>query len=216
MMKIDLHVHTCYSEDSLTSLDSVMAACQLRGLGAVAITDHGAIEGALALRARAPFPVIVGQEIKTTEGEIIGLFLSHRVPKRLSPEETIAAIREQSGIVYVPHPLDRVRRSPIRPGALALILDQVDALEVFNSRVTLPSDNDRARQLAETHGIPGGAGSDAHTAREIGRAYVMMPAFDGATDFLENLSKGSVRGRLSFLDVHLASTWARVVKMRRR
>ena len=213
MIKIDLHVHTCYSDDSLTPLDTIVEVCRRKGLDAVAITDHNAIEGALALHEIAPFPVIVGEEIKTTRGEIIGLFLSEVIPKGLSPQETIAAIREQGGIVYVPHPLDRVRRSPVGPRVLDSILEQVDALEIFNSRVLLPSDNERARRLAEARGIPGGAGSDAHTAREIGRAYVEMPTFDGPEDFLDKLHRGTIHGRLSFLDVHFYSTYARVREM---
>ena len=216
MIKVDLHVHTCYSSDSLTPLDTVIEACQYRGLGAVAITDHNVIQGAVALREKAPFPVIVGEEIMTNQGEIIGLFLSERIAKGLSPEEVIAAIREQGGVVYVPHPLDRLRRGPIALRALRSILDQVDALEVFNSRVLLPSDNDRARRLAEAHSIPGGAGSDAHTTREIGRAYVEMAMFDGPVDFLDKLGQGTIFGRLSGVGVNFASTFAKISKKLRR
>ena len=181
----------------------------------MAVTDHNTVEGAQALAQIAPFPVIVGEEIKTTDGEIIGLYLSESVPRGLSPDDTIAAIRAQGGVVYVPHPFDRVRRSPLGLSSLTSILHEVDALEVFNARVTLQSDNRRARLLAEAHGLPGGAGSDAHTAREIGRAYVQMPLFDGPSDFIQKLGMGTVCGRLSLPDVHFASTWARMRKKAR-
>ena len=215
MIRVDLHVHTCFSEDCVTDLEAVVGACRRAGLGAVAVTDHNTVEGAHALAQVAPFPVIVGEEIKTTDGEIIGLFLSESVPRGLSPGETIGAIRAQGGVVYVPHPLDRVRRSPLGLDSLTAILHEVDALEIFNARVTLQGDNRRARLLAEAHGLPGGAGSDAHTAREIGRAYVQMPLFDGPTDFIQKLGMGTVHGQLSLPDVHFASTWARMRKKAR-
>lgn len=206
MIRIDLHVHTHHSRDCRMTPQEIIATVQQRGLGGVAITDHNAIAGALELAAVAPFPVIVGEEIKTTEGEIIGLFLTEQIARGLSPAETIAAIRAQGGLVYVPHPLDSVRRSPLKRAALDAIVDEIDVLEVFNARVLLPWDNRRAREFALAHGIPAGGGSDAHIPAEIGAAYVEMPPFSGRDDFMRQIVHGQVRGRLSPPWVHWFST----------
>lgn len=214
VLSVDLHTHTLYSKDSLTSLDAMIAAVKRAGLSAVAITDHNQIEGALRLRDRAPFPVIVGEEILTAEGEIIGLFLRERVPPRLSPEETIEAIRRQGGLVYLPHPVDLVRRSTILPAALERVIEQADAVEVINARVMSAARNDEARLLAERYGLAQGAGSDAHTPSEVGTAYVRIPACDltDPVSFLAALAEGQPMGGLSSPLVHLASTWAKVRK----
>ncbi|MGB5932020.1 MAG: PHP domain-containing protein [Anaerolineae bacterium] len=212
-MKVDMHVHTCYSKDATLSLETIMESCERRGLDGAAITDHNTIAGALALKEIAPFLVIVGEEIDTTRGEILGLFLKEEIPGGLMPEEAMARIREQGGLVGVSHPLDRLRRSAMRQVALLDILDELDFLEGFNSRVTFPSDNRKAQALAQARGLPITAGSDAHTAYEIGRAYVEMPNFNGREGFLEALKEAQIFGRLSPPWIHLVSTWT---KLRRR
>src|SRR6202022_4403258 len=133
---------------------------------------------------------IVGEEIVTTEGELIGLFLKERVPARLSPEETVAAIKEQGGLVYLEHPYDTTRRN-LRKEAIERIADRIDIVEVFNGR-SQPEINRRAQELRSTLGVAAGAGSDAHTLREIGSVYIEMEAFDGAQDFLAKLRRGNV------------------------
>lgn len=212
-MKVDMHVHTCYSKDATLSLETIMESCERRGLDGVAITDHNTIAGALALKEIAPFLVIVGEEIDTTKGEILGLFLKDEIPGGLMPEEAMARIREQGGLVGVSHPLDRLRRSAMRQVALLDILDELDFLEGFNSRVTFPSDNRKAQALAQARGLPITAGSDAHTAYEIGRAYLEMSNFNGRDGFLEALKEAQIFGRLSPPWIHLVSTWT---KLRRR
>ena len=212
-MRFDLHVHTCHSKDSLMAPDEIIRAVLGRGLDGLAITDHNSIEGALTLRGMAPFLVIVGEEIATREGEIIGLFLREAIPRGLSPEETIAAIREQQGLVYVPHPFDRIRRNALGARVLERIAQQVDALEVLNARNFLPQDNELARRFAESHGLAMGAGSDGHIPSEIGRAYVEVEPFDGPASFLAALRRGRVVGSLSSPLVHVATT---CVKLRRR
>nr|MBC7245920.1 PHP domain-containing protein [Chloroflexota bacterium] len=212
-IKVDLHIHTCYSPDSLTALEKVLKAALARGLGALAITDHNAIEGALALQSMAPFPVIIGEEILTTDGDIIGLFLQELIPPRLTPAQTIARIREQGGLVYIPHPFDHHRSALPEPTLLG-ILDQVDAIEVLNARTLRPVLNERARQLAQNYGLLCGAGSDAHIAAEIGRAYVEMESFTDRENFLHNLADARIRGALSWPHVHLFSTWAKIRKLR--
>jgi len=213
-IRVDLHVHTCYSRDSLTSLEEVIAASLRRGLGALAITDHNTISGALALQRIAPFPVIVGEEVDTTEGEISGLFLQQVIPQGLTPAQTAARIKEQGGLIYIPHPFDCLRSSRLRESALRSILDEVDVLEVLNARVIWPADNARARRFAQAHRLPGGAGSDAHTLFEIGQAYVEMEPFTDRDSFLRSLAGGRVCGGLSWPHVHLFSTWAKMRKRR--
>ena len=218
-MKVDMHVHTCYSKDATLSLETIMETCRRRGLDGVAITDHNTIAGALALKEMAPWPttcqgrpfvVIVGEEIETTKGGILGLFLKEEISEGLTPEEAMTRIREQGGLVGVCHPLDRLRRSAMRQVALLDILDELDFLEGFNSRVTFPSDNRKAQALAQAQGLPMTAGSDAHTAYEIGRAYMEMPPFNGPEDFLENLAQGRIVGHLTPPWIHIVTTWTKL------
>jgi len=211
-MKADLHVHTCYSADSLTSLDRVIEMAHRRGLDKVAITDHDRLQGALKLRELAPDLVIVGEEIRTTEGELLCFFLTEEVPGGLSPEETIARVHDQGGILGVSHPMDRIRRESMGWSALIRIRDHLDCVEVLNARCLLPAFNRRALAWAAGLGLAPSAGSDAHHPAEIGRAYVEMPSFNGRSDFLEKLARGQARGRLSPLWMHLFSAWARIRK----
>jgi predicted metal-dependent phosphoesterase TrpH len=210
-IRVDLHIHTCYSEDSLMTLDEVVEAALARGLGALAITDHDAIEGALTLSRMAPFPVIVGEEVDVGDGEIIGLFLQELIPPKLGAVETIARIRAQSGLVYIPHPFDN-HRYPLPEPVLRSLLHDVDAIEVLNARVTVPALNERAARFARDHAVPCGAGSDAHTPGEIGRAYVEMEPFVDRDSFLNSLARGRIGGRESGRHVHLFSTWAKMWK----
>ncbi|MDI7275238.1 MAG: PHP domain-containing protein [Anaerolineae bacterium] len=208
-MRLDLHVHTYHSSDSLLAPDDIVQAARRRGLDGLAILDHDTIGGALELCERAPFLVIVGEEIKTAEGEIAGLFLRERIPPGLSPEETIAAIREQGGVVYVPHPLDRLRRSALGRRSLERVIDRVDALEVFNARDLIRQNGELARRLAVAHGLAMGAGSDAHVAYEIGRGYVEIEPFDSPSSFLAALRHGVATGALTTPLIHGLTTLTR-------
>ena len=210
--KVDFHVHTCYSKDSLTSLEEVIEACRKRGIDKVAITDHNTIAGALTLLEMAPDLVIVGEEIKTNVGEIIAYFVEEEVPQGLPLQESIARVREQGGVVGVSHPLDRLRREALGRTHLLTIIEQVALLEVFNARTVFPSDNRRALDLARERGLLATAGSDAHMACEIGHAYVEMPAFNDKEEFLRSLAQGQIVGRLTTPLIHLASTWAKLIK----
>ncbi|MBC7235170.1 MAG: PHP domain-containing protein [Chloroflexi bacterium] len=213
-MKVDLHVHTIYSPDCLTAPEGVLSWARRRGLGAVAITDHNEIAGALALCEIADLPIIVGEEVTTRQGEVIGLFIHERIPAGLSAVETAQHIREQGGLVYLPHPFDRLRSSALGAAALPDILPFVDAVEGLNARVLLPQDNARAIAWAAQQGLPLGAGSDAHHKREIGRAYVDMAPFGDAASFMESLRGGCLGGGISSPLVHFYSSWARFYKHR--
>jgi predicted metal-dependent phosphoesterase TrpH len=174
---IDLHCHTSASFDSTARPADVVKAAHARGLTHLVISDHDRIEGALAARDAAPdgLTVIVGEEVKTTDGDLIGAFLRSAIPPGLSPEEAIAAIREQGGLVGIPHPFDRYRGSLGRAARLASLADQVDWVETHNARL-VGSGNDTAAEFALDHGLPGVAVSDAHSVLEVA---VAQTALDG-------------------------------------
>ncbi len=215
-MKVDLHLHTFRSPDCLTSYEQLIEAVRQRGLDAVAVTDHNTIRGAVELREIAPFPVIVAEEIRTQVGEVIGYFLEEEIPPGLPLDETIARVRAQGGLVAVPHPLDRVRRSSALGLAETLrVLDQVDFIEGFNARCLLARDNRLAQKLARQHGKPMTAGSDAHGWREVGLAYVELPPFDGPEAFRRAMEQAVIHGQLTPFHLRFASVWARIVRAAR-
>lgn len=212
MIKVDLHVHTYRSGDSLARPEALVYWMARRGLDAMAITDHNAIEGAWETAALAPSAIIIGQEILTSRGEIIGLFLSEYVPPRLSPRETIERIHQQGGVVYVPHPTDRLHGSALARDALLAILPQVDVIETYNARSVFRQPSRGAIALAQQHGLALGAGSDAHRACDVGLAHVEMPPFRDAQGFLAALGQGRIHGRRAGLAARLAGSHARLVK----
>lgn len=208
MLKADLHTHTYFSPDALTSPEKYVQTCQKQGIDCVVVCEHNNIRGALAVREIAPFKVIVGEEARSREGEIMGLFLREEIPPGLTPEETVQQIKAQGGLVLVPHPFDRLRSEHIAEEALDRLLPDLDIIEGFNARTTFRRDNERAARFAEEHGLAISAGSDAHSPGELGRAYVEMPDFDGPQEFLQSLRQGRIVGRLSTPAVHLLSRWA--------
>ncbi len=212
-MKIDLHNHTLCSKDCCSSYDDIIAAVQRSGLDGIAVTDHNELRGALELEQLAPFLVIPGEEIKTSRGEIIGLFLRERIPPGLGPLETVREIHDQGGVAYVPHPFDEIRGSRIQRDALDEVAPHIDILEVFNARNALPRYNARALDYAERNGLLAGAGSDAHTLGEYGRAYVDIPPFSSPAEFLESMRRGTWKGRLSSPLVHFRTRLDRSMKL---
>ena len=174
-MRIEFHVHTDASHDSLLGRKALIRALVKKGIDAVAICDHNEVSFALENKdafARLGIELIVGEEIFTSEGEIIGLFLTKRIAPGMSPEETIAEIHRQKGLVCVPHPYDEKRyRTVLKPEALNRIASLVDLMEVHNGRNIDPSYSDRQREIADSYGLRHIVGSDAHTAMEIGRNY---------------------------------------------
>jgi predicted metal-dependent phosphoesterase TrpH len=208
LLRADLHTHTYFSPDGLTSPEKYVQTCLKRGINCVAVTDHNDIGGALAIQKLASFRVIIGEEVESSEGEIIGFFLREEVPAGLSPEETVRRIKEQGGLVCIPHPFDRFRGERLAEAALMRILPQVDIIEALNARTTFRTDNEHAARFAQEHGLAMSAGSDAHSARELGRACVEMPDFEGPQEFLQALRQGRIVGRLSSPLMHLLSRWA--------
>lgn len=195
MIKVDLHIHTSCSPDSLINVDDVLTTCDYHGIDCVAITDHDEVECAIKLHEIAPSKIIVGEEIHTTAGEIIGLFLKERIEPWLSPLETIEKIKEQGGLVYASHPFDKLRKSVLGRNVLEEIWSKVDILEVFNSRNFMWISNRKALKFAKEKGMLQGAGSDAHTRYEIGKAYVLMEPFKSPSDFLAKIAKGEIYGK---------------------
>src|SRR5437016_3034310 len=176
-------------------------------LGAVCITDHDTIEGGLRLREmNTGLQVIVGEEITTADGELVGLYLEKRVAPGLTADHTIDLIHEQGGLAYVPHPFSRNRRRHLRRPVLERVAPMLDVVEVFNAREVASSSNVRALEFARVHDLPGGVGSDSHRSIEIGRAYVDVAPFVGPEELLVALREGKVTGTLSGFAIHVR-TW---------
>jgi len=212
LLKADLHIHTKYSMDCDMPLEKIITRCLETGINCIAIADHGTIEGALKMQTIAPFPVIVAEEILTPHGEIMGMFLKDGIPSGLSVGETISRIKAQGALVCIPHPFDIFRHSALKAKVIEEIVDQIDVIEVFNSRSPLLQSSAKAQIFAQKYGIPGSAGSDAHTPGEIGKAYVEMPEFNGRDDFLNALVKAKICGQKTSPLVHFSSAWARLKK----
>ena len=209
-LRADFHSHSHYSRDSVISPEALVDNCVRKGINCIAVTDHNEIEGAFVIQKLAPFKVIVGEEVKTSEGELIGLFLKELVPRDMSPEETIKAIHEQGGLVIVPHPYDIFRRSVIRTDALERIKQRVDAIEGFNCRNILSKHDQKARDLAVEVAKPMTLGTDSHSPWELGGAALEMEDFETPDEFLQALPGGRIVGRRSLPVVHWISTYAKI------
>jgi predicted metal-dependent phosphoesterase TrpH len=202
LIDVDLHMHTDHSGDCATPVEVLLARAQEEGLGAIAVTDHNEISGALEARKQAaeldpahPVKVIVAEEVKTaSQGEVIGLFIEEKIPRGLSLEETVAEIKRQGGLVYVPHPFDRMHSVPDYEHLLS-ILDDVDAIEVFNPRVAIGAFNEEAVRFAAKYRIVAGAGSDSHVAQGLGSVRIRMRDFDGPAEFLQSLRDADILTR---------------------
>jgi predicted metal-dependent phosphoesterase TrpH len=196
LIEVDLHMHTDHSGDCATPVEVLLQTARDRGLGAIAITDHNEVSGALEAAAIAEsmddLKVIVAEEVKTAEqGEVIGLFLKEKIPKGLTMAETIAAIREQGGLVYVPHPFDRFHSVPDYEHLLDIV-EEVDLLEVFNPRVALTAFNEEAVRFAGKYRIIPAAGSDSHVAQGLGSVRQRIHDFDGPAEFLEAMRDADI------------------------
>jgi len=194
-VRVDCHLHTALSGDAVTTIDELAERVAQNRLDVVCITDHNVTEAAVAAAERGiGARVIVGEEIRTRDGDLIGLFLAERIPYVIPLSEAVAMIKAQGGLVYLPHPFDS-GRSSLRHEAEQLCADGiVDVIEVFNAKIEDQTLNKQAADLAARYGIPGGAGSDAHDPEGIGAAYIEMPDFDGPGDFLSALGQATITG----------------------
>ncbi len=219
LWRVELHSHSLWSKDCVVAFETILRLCAARDITKIAITDHNTAEGALELYRRAPDRVIVGEEIMTTRGELLGYFLQESIPGGLTPEETIRELRAQGAVISVSHPFDRLRKGAWREDDLCAIIDQVDAIEVFNARCIYPADNVRAAAFAEAHGLRGTVGSDAHSRTEYGRAVTLLQPFATPLEFLSSLEQAAFVTRSSSPLVHLHSKtakWSRKLGLRSR
>lgn len=215
-IRADFHSHSHYSRDSVLAPRVFVERCLRRGISCIAVTDHNEVEGAFVVRelaaslAPGELQVIVGEEVKTAEGEIIGLFLKELVPRGMTPEETVRAIHEQGGLAVIPHPYDTFRRSVITKEALQRVKGQVDAIEGFNCRNILARHDERAQALAREVGKPMTLGTDAHSPWEVGGACLEMDGFETPEELLQALPGARIVGHRSLPVVHWISTYAKV------
>ena len=206
-------MHTSFSPDSNLSPERLVVRCSQVGLNCIAVTDHDTIQGGLAAQRVADFTVIVGEEVRSSGGEITGLFLTETVPRGLSPKETVTRIKGQGGLVSIPHPFDRFRRGAIGRRALDEIVSYIDIVEVFNARNNLAADDRKALDFAQRHGLLASGVSDAHTTFELGRTYVEMPEFDGTPEgFKQALAGGTIVGRRMSPLIHVVTTFTKLKK----
>jgi len=194
-VRVDCHLHTAASGDAVTSIDDLAERVQRLGLDVVCVTDHNVISAAVAAAERdIGARVIVGEEVRTPNGDVIGLFLTERIPYVLPLAQVVSLIRGQGGLVYLPHPFDP-GRSSLGEAAIRLCeAGDADIVEAFNAKIEDSDRNDRAARLARQYGLPAGAGSDAHDPDGLGAAYLEMPDFDGPAGFLNSLADGVITG----------------------
>lgn len=206
MSYFEFHCHTApYSKDAGASLENVIQRCITQQVSGIAITDHNEIAGALRLRSMAPsgLTVIIGEEINTSAGEVIGLFIQEKIPAGLTPQATLEAIKRQGGITIVPHPFDRLRKRVLATAELEKNLHLIDAIEVFNARNVFQSDNQKASQFVERYGKTPICASDAHFAGEYGKTLMSGIDFTSATNFLQSLDRKNFQEKSSSLIYHL-------------
>jgi glycosyltransferase involved in cell wall biosynthesis len=225
---VDLHMHTDHSHDCATPVEVLLATAREQNLGAIAVTDHNEISGALEAREKSAefgVKVIVAEEVKTADqGEVIGLFITQKIPRGMTLAQTVAEIKRQGGLVYVPHPFDRMHAVPDYEHLLTIIED-IDAIEVYNPRVAIGSFNEEAQRFAAKYRILAGAGSDSHVAPGLGSVRVRMPDFDGPEEFIQALREAEITTKpssllyvqaLKFLETKATPPAARAARRERR
>ena len=215
----DLHMHTTWSHDCSIEVDDLLDHAEAEGLGAIAVTDHNVLGGALEAVERSrgrKLIVIPGEEVKTADqGEVIGLFLSEEIPRGMSFGETVEAIRAQKGIVYLPHPFDRMHAIP-EPATIHRHLAEIDVLEIYNARLLFEGYNDEAERFARKYNLLAGAGSDAHVLAGVGTGVVRMRRFSGPEEFLVSLHSAEVLRRPKSLVYLQGLKWVAQAKERVR
>jgi predicted metal-dependent phosphoesterase TrpH len=213
MLRADFHIHTKYSMDCSNELEDIIKRCLKLGLNCIAIADHDAVEGGLELQKLAPFKVIVAEEILTYDGEIMGMFLKQRIASGIPIGKAIAAIKEQGGLVNIPHPFDPMRGLRLDEDEFDQLAPQIDLIEVFNARVLSAQTNKEAVNFAKEHNLPGTAGSDSHSIAEMGSVAVTMNDFNTPAEFLAALKTAKIVGKRASPLVHFHSTLAKIKKI---
>jgi len=208
MLHTEFHAHTIYSKDSLATPEKVLAACKRKGIDRIAITDHNTIAGALRARTLDPERVIVGEEIMTTQGELLAFFVEDEISPGLSPQEAIQRLRRQEAFISVSHPFDRLRKGAWEEADLLEILPLVDAIETFNARCMSPAFNRLAHDFARQHDLASTVGSDSHAIFEIGKATLLLPEFHNAQGLRAVIRQGQAHASLSAPWVHFTSRYA--------
>lgn len=210
--RVEFHCHTIYSKDSLVEPRDLVKTARARGLDRLVITDHNTIRGALAAEKLDPELVIVGEEIMTTQGELLAAFVKEEIPSGLPPLEVIHRLREQQAFISVSHPFDKNRNGAWKEDDLLMIVPLVDAIETFNARCALNAYNEQAKNFARKYQLAGTVGSDAHTLPEIGRATQIIEEFTNADELASNLRQAENVEKLSSYFVHFESRWAVLLK----
>jgi predicted metal-dependent phosphoesterase TrpH len=214
---VDFHIHTRFSRDSILTEEKFIEKAIERGLTHVAITNHNNVEGAVAVRDKVAelgltdkLTVILGEEVSTADGEVVGVFLEKTIPRGLSANETADEIHRQGGLVSVPHPFDPFRGSHIKEGPLRNLAEsrKIDMLEVFNCRVSLQRHNEEAAEFAKRYEIPGIAASDSHSSFEVAMAFNAMPAFTDAAGLRASLLENEWHASRSSVFIHATTRWA--------
>jgi hypothetical protein len=212
MWRVEFHCHTITSKDSLSRPADLLRACQRKEIHRLVITDHNTTAGAVEAQRLDPERVILGEEIMTREGELLAAFVTEEIPPDLPALEAIQRLRQQGAFISVSHPFDYLRSGSWHLSDLEKIAPLVDAIETFNARCLRPAFNDLAQAFAHNHGLPGAAGSDAHTVFEVGRACVLLPPFTDAVSLRAALKQAKIVAALSSPWVRLASRYAVVFK----
>ena len=208
MLRVEFHCHTIYSKDSLLRPEDLVKVCQQKQIDRVVVTDHNTTAGAFACQVFDPQRVIIGEEIMTTQGELLGFFLQEEIPAGLTPEETIRRLRDQGAFISVSHPFDRYRGGSWQSEDLKRILDSIDAIEIFNARCYSSAFNKQAQDFASFYALSGTTGSDAHAGFELGMATLLLPEFTNTASLKDALIHASPDLHLSSPLVHFVSRYA--------
>lgn len=212
MLRVESHCHSNYSPDSFNRIEEMVSVARKRGIDRLIITDHNTINGALAAREIDPELVIIGEEIKTTEGELLAFFVSENVPRNLAPMEAIRRLRDQGAFISVSHPFDVKRAGAWRQQTWQEMLPHLDAVEVFNARCYVSSYNAEAKAFAVEHNLAGTVGSDAHTLGELGRANFIVPEFEDAQGLRDVIRQAQFETSVSGIGVRFFSSFAHFYK----
>lgn len=211
MLRVEFHCHTQYSDDSRIEPAKLTIKARKKGIDRLVITDHNTIRGARAAREIDPELIIIGEEILTSKGELLAVFIQEEIPPYLDPMETIERLQAQGAFISVSHPFD-LQRKGWQEEELLEILPFVDAIEVFNSRSLTNGINERAKEFACEHSLAGTVGSDAHILWEVGASTLLLPDFSSADELRKVIREGVPQVALSPAWVHFGSTYARIVK----